>query len=78
MCKRWQAGPAAKPRAAARYPELRGRQPLGCWDGRFEPVWIFVALVPATRAGVALALPKATTAAMNLFLAEPAIRLSRG
>ena len=48
----------------------RGRRPPGRCDGRFGWVYIFAAVEPATGADVALVLPEATTATMNLFLAE--------
>jgi hypothetical protein len=48
---------------------LRGRRPPGRCDRRFEWASIFAAVEPATGADVALVLPEATTAAMNLFLA---------
>jgi hypothetical protein len=49
---------------------LRGRRPPGRCDKRFEWAYIFAAVEPATGADVALVLPEATTATMNLFLAE--------
>ena len=49
---------------------LRGRRPPGRCDQRFESAHPFAAVAPATGAEVALVLPEATTAAMNLFLAE--------
>jgi hypothetical protein len=54
---------------------LRGRRPPGRCDRRFEWAYLFAAAEPATGAGVALVLPEATTAAMNLFLAELAAGL---
>src|SRR5690242_1296616 len=48
---------------------VRGRRPPGRCDRRFEWVYLFAAVEPATGAEVALVLPEATTAAMNLFLA---------
>ena len=48
---------------------VKGRRPPGRCDGRFESAYIFAAVEPATGADVALVLPEATTAAMNLFLA---------
>jgi len=54
LCHRWWA---------------RGRRPPGRCDGRFEWAYLFAAVEPATGADVALVLPEATTAAMNLFLA---------
>jgi transposase len=54
LCHRWWA---------------RGRRPPGRCDGRFEWAYIFAAGEPATGAEVALVLPAANTAAMNLFLA---------
>jgi transposase len=49
---------------------LRGRRPPGRRDRRFEWAYIFAAVEPGTGADVALVLPEATTATMNLFLAE--------
>jgi len=60
LCHRWWA---------------RGRRPPGRCDGRFEWAYLFAAVEPATGADVALVLPEATTAAMNLFLAELAAGL---
>ena len=54
---------------------LRGRRPPGRCDQRFEAAYLFAAVAPATGAEVALVLPEATTAAMNLFLAEFSRRL---
>ena len=54
---------------------LRGRRPPGRCDRRFEWACLFAAVEPATGADVALVLPEATTAAMNLFLAELAAGL---
>jgi transposase len=48
---------------------VRGRRPPGRCDRRYEWAYIFAAVEPATGADVALVLPEATTAAMNLFLA---------
>ena len=55
LCHRWWA---------------RGRRPPGRRDRRFEWAYLFAAVEPATGADVALVLPEATTATMNLFLAE--------
>jgi transposase len=49
---------------------LRGRRAPGRCDRRFEWAYIFAAVEPGTGADVALVLPEATTATMNLFLAE--------
>jgi hypothetical protein len=49
---------------------LKGRRPPGRRDRRFAWTYIFAAVEPSTGAGVALVLPEATTATMNLFLAE--------
>ena len=49
---------------------LKGRRPPGRCDKRFEWAYVFAAVEPATGADVALVLPEATTAAMDLFLAE--------
>ena len=48
----------------------RGRRPPGRCDRRFAWAYLFAAVEPATGADVALVLPRADTAAMNLFLAE--------
>ena len=48
----------------------KGQRPPGRCDRRFEWAYIFAAVEPATGADVALVLPQATTATMNLFLAE--------
>ena len=53
----------------------RGRRPPGRCDKRFEWAYIFAAVEPATGADVALVLPEATTATMQLFLAEFAAAL---
>jgi DDE superfamily endonuclease len=45
---------------------VRGRRPPGRCDRRFEWAYLFAAVEPATGADVALVLPEATTAAMNL------------
>jgi DDE superfamily endonuclease len=55
---------------------LRGHRPPGRCDRRFEWAYIFAAVEPGTGADVALVLPEATTATMNLFLAEFAAGLS--
>ena len=60
LCRRWW---------------VRGRRPPGRCDRRYEWAYIFAAVEPATGAEVALVLPEATTAAMNLFLAELAAGL---
>jgi hypothetical protein len=57
---------------------LRGRRPPGRCDQRFESAYLFAAVAPATGAEVALVLPEATTAAMNLFLAEFSRNLPAG
>ena len=54
---------------------LRGRRPPGRCDRRFEGAYIFAAVEPATGKEVALVLPQANAAAMNLFLAELAAGL---
>jgi hypothetical protein len=53
----------------------RGRRPPGRCDQRYEWAYVFAAVEPATGAEVALVLPEATTATMNLFLAELAAGL---
>jgi DDE superfamily endonuclease len=55
---------------------VRGRRPPGRCDRRFEWAYLFAAVEPATGADVALVLPEATTAAMNLFLATFAAGLA--
>ena len=47
----------------------KGRRPPGRRDRRFEWAYLFAAVEPATGTDVALVLPEATRAAMNLFLA---------
>ncbi|MDF3042537.1 MAG: transposase [Thermomicrobiales bacterium] len=54
---------------------IRGRRPPGRCDQRYQWTYIFAAVEPATCAEVALVLPEATTATMNLFLAELAAGL---
>jgi hypothetical protein len=49
---------------------LRGRRPPGRGDQRFASAYLVAAGAPATGAEVARVLPEATTAAMNLVLAE--------
>jgi hypothetical protein len=60
LCHRWWA---------------RGRRTPGRCDGRFAWAYLFAVVEPATGADVALVLPEATTAAMNLFLAAFAAAL---
>jgi hypothetical protein len=55
---------------------LKGRRPPGRRDRRFGWAYLFAAVEPGTGADVALVLPEATTAAMNLFPAEFAAGLS--
>jgi hypothetical protein len=55
LCHRWWA---------------TGRRPPGRRDRRFEWAYLFAAVEPATGADVALVLPEATTATMNLLSAE--------
>jgi transposase len=50
-------------------------RPPGLADKRFESLYLFAACRPGTDQAFALALPEATTAAMNLFLASFAERL---
>ena len=57
---------------------VKGRRPPGRCDRRFAWAYLFAAVEPATGAEVALVLPEATTAAMNLFLAEFAAGLPEG
>ena len=54
---------------------LKGHRPPGRRDKRFEWADLFAAVEPATGADVALVLPEATTATMDLFLAELAAGL---
>jgi transposase len=49
---------------------LKGHRPPGRRDKRFEWAYLFAAVEPGTGADVALVLPEATTAAMDLFLVE--------
>src|SRR5918911_2243007 len=63
LCRRWR---------------VRGRRPPGRCDRRSESACIFAAVEPATGADVALVLPEATTAAMNLVLATFAAGLAEG
>jgi DDE superfamily endonuclease len=49
---------------------LKGHRPPGRRDKRFGWAYPFAAVEPGTGAGVALVLPEATTAAMDLFLVE--------
>jgi DDE superfamily endonuclease len=60
-CHRWRA---------------RGRRPPGRRGKRSEWACLFAAVEPATGADVALVLPEATTATMDLSLAERAAGLS--
>ncbi len=48
----------------------KGVRPRGRREHRFASAHLFGAVCPARDAGVALVLPEADTAAMNLFLAE--------
>jgi hypothetical protein len=48
----------------------QGSATAGAGDRRFEWAYLFAAVEPATGADVALVLPEATTATMDLFLAE--------
>lgn len=52
----------------------RGARPPGTHDIGFASAWLFGAACPERDEAVALVLPEASTAAMNLFLAE----VSRG
>ena len=54
---------------------LKGHRPPGRRDRRFEWAYLFAAVEPGTGADVALVLPEATTATMNLFLAAFAAEL---
>jgi hypothetical protein len=46
-------------------------RPPGLADKRFESLYLFAACCPGTDQAFALALPEATLATMNLFLAAP-------
>ncbi len=61
MCHRWW---------------LKGQRPPGLCDKRFDWVYIFAAVRPATGDDFALVLPTVSTAAMNRFLAD--LGASRG
>jgi hypothetical protein len=56
----------------------RGLRPRGVREQRFASAYLFGAVCPARSAGVALVLPNADTAAMNLMLAELAGALPAG
>lgn len=56
----------------------RGVRPRGVRDLGFASAYLFGAVCPARDAGVALVLPAASTAAMNLLLAELAQALPAG
>ena len=56
----------------------RGVRPPGLADKRFESLYLFAACRPGTDQAFALALPEATTATMNLFLASFAAQLEPG
>jgi transposase len=56
----------------------RGLRPPGLADKRFESLYLFAACRPGTDQAFALALPEATTATMNLFLASFAQELEPG
>ena len=53
-------------------------RPPGVADKRFESLYLFAACRPGTDDAFALALPEATTAAMDLFLAAFAGQLEPG
>jgi hypothetical protein len=55
-----------------------GARPRGVREHRFASAHLFGAVCPERDAGVALVLPEADTAAMNLFLAELAGALPAG
>jgi hypothetical protein len=63
-----------KGRACHRWYE-RGVRPPGLADKRFESLYLFAACRPGTDQAFALALPQATTQAMNVFLADFARQL---
>ena len=48
----------------------RGVRPRGARDVGFASTWLFGAVCPERGAAIGLVLPEASTAAMNLFLAE--------
>lgn len=54
----------------------RGVRPPGLADKRFESLYLFAACRPGTDEAFALALPRATTEAMNIFLADFARQLA--
>lgn len=56
----------------------RGIRPPGLADQRFDSLYLFAACRPGTDEAFALALPEATTASMNLFLAHFAQELGPG
>jgi hypothetical protein len=56
----------------------RGTRPPGLADKRFESLYLFAACRPGTDQAFALALPEATLATMNLFLASLAQQLEPG
>ena len=56
----------------------RGVRPPGLADRRFESLYLFAACRPGTDQTFALALPEATVAAMNLFLARFSQQLEPG
>jgi transposase len=53
-------------------------RPPGLADKRFQSLYLFAACRPSTDQAFALALPEATTATMNLFLASFADQLEPG
>ena len=56
----------------------RGRRPRGLREHRFASAHLLGAVCPERDTGVALVLPEADTAAMNLFLAELARAVPAG
>jgi putative transposase len=56
----------------------KGQRPRGVREQRFASAHLFGAVCPARDAGVALVLPEANTAAMNLMLAELATAVPTG
>ena len=54
----------------------RGVRPPGLADKRFESLYLFAACRPGTDEAFALALPRATTEAMHIFLADFARQLA--
>ncbi|BCM87977.1 transposase (plasmid) [Methylobacterium indicum] len=54
---------------------MRGQRPAGRCDGRFQSAYIFAAVEPQTGSAFGLVLPRVSTEAMSLFLAQFAATL---